>query len=129
MSTRRVHFLRCTECDWHGSRDERETLDVCPSCGAEVEGHGPKSRTYGEPTTDELGIIRPCAERLPFGLPRSHARRVRPWHDGHRILPNGLRAKVVRMPTIADALDDAAQHRSDVTADIAAASGWNHEDT
>lgn len=127
MSTR-IFYLRCTECDWHGTRDEHEELACCPDCKGDVETHGPRSRLVGQPSASELGVVRPSLERLPFGLPRSSSTRVRPWHDGTRMLPNGLRAKVVRMPTIADALDDACQQRADIAAELVAASGWNHED-
>lgn len=127
--THRVFYLRCTECDWHGSRDEHETLNVCPmlGCGGDVEPHGPKSRLVGAPSTSDMGLVRPSTARTPFGIPTS-APRLRPWHDGNRVLPNGLRAKVVRLPSIADALDDACQQRADIAAEIASASGWNHED-
>ena len=63
----------------------------------------------------------------PYGIPRS-APRLRPWVDGRVQLPNGLRAKIVRVPSMADALDAVAQSRPDIAADIAAAGGWNPED-
>lgn len=122
--TTRVYFLRCTDCEWHGTRTEDERLDACPLCGDEVETHGPRSRLYGEPTADDLRIVRPSAARSPFGIPTT-APRMRPWHDGTRILPNGLRAKVVRIPSIADAFDEANLQRSESVAEISMLSGWN----
>lgn len=120
------HRCISEDCDWSGTR-RSEWLTPCPWCGGPVETYEARHYTRDDDTTaDEFGLVRPSAKRTPFGIPKT-APRLAPWYDGTRTLPNGMRARIVRLPSVADALDHARQHRSDSVAEVLAYTSW-HKD-
>ena len=121
--TARIYFVRCLaeDCEWRGSR-RTESVVPCPWCDGAVELYEPRHRMAAQ-SASEMGIVRPALARAPFGIPTS-APRMRPWHDGTRILPNGLRAKVVRLPSVADAIDHENRQGSDLAAEVLSYQGW-----
>lgn len=117
--TARTFPMRCLDddCGWRG---DRRTVhrSPCPWCGGEVEIIDVQRRVTDGNDERDYGIVRPTLERSPFGIPR-RALPLQPKRGELRVLPNGLRARVVHLPTMAEAMEHAQMNRSGFLAEVA----------
>lgn len=127
-----LFYARCTadsdDCGWTGDR-RTESPSPCPWCGAAVEYHEPTRRRvldHNGPSASELGLVRPAEPSTPFGIPRASPR-LRPRQAGTLVLPNGLRAKIVRMPELSEAFDEPAWRANESVSEVLTFTTWHND--